>query len=304
MAALSFPTVSPLSCGFLSPPASKFVADAIEGTKMTMPSMAFLIQHPVSNSKIVFDLSIRKDLTKYHPGLQKHIATRHPLSSEKDVKSALALGNLDSSEVDYVIMSHVHWDHVGTPSDFPNATFIAGPSTAKLLRNEMGPDLFNPFFEPDLLPLDRTVELPATPESGKSDVFNTKHSWRWQSVSRIKNAIDMFNDGTIYIVNSPGHAPGHLNALVRIADNKWVYLAADACHHARILKGEVDFGSWKNDKGRTVTIHSDIDAAYNTLNMMRQLQKSGLDGVPVEVILAHDGEWESQNARYFYPNHL
>jgi glyoxylase-like metal-dependent hydrolase (beta-lactamase superfamily II) len=300
----SYPTISPLSCGFLSPPALKFVADAKKGDKLTMPSMAFLIQHPTSKSKIVFDLSIRKDLSKYHPGLQKHLETRHPLSSEKDVKSALALGNLDSSEINYIIISHVHWDHIGTPSDFTTATFISGPSTGALLRNEMGPDLSNPYFEPELLPYDRTIELPPTLNSTKGEVIDRKHGWYWQRVSTIPNAIDMFHDGTVYIVDSPGHVPGHLNALVRIAEDKWIYLAADACHHSRIFNGEVDFGSWQDDKGRTVTIHKDLDAAYRTLNLMRQLQKDGIDGVPVEVILAHDGEWEKKNAGHFFPNHL
>ena len=299
-----YPIVSPLSCGFLSPPAWKFLADAKEGEKLTMPSLSFLIQHPQPKSKIVFDLSIRKDLTKYPIGLQKHLETRNPLSSEKDVKSALSLGDIDSSEINYVIMSHVHWDHIGTPSDFTTATFIAGPNTGKLLKNEMGPDLFNSYFEPNLLPSDRTIELPLPPESGKGDIFDSKHGWHWQNAYILPHAIDMFHDGTIYIVNSPGHVPGHLNALIRISQDKWVYLAADACHHVRIFKGEVDFGSWQNDRGRRVTIHNDLNAAYKTLDTMRKLQKDGLDGAEVEVILAHDGDWEKENARHFFPNHL
>jgi hypothetical protein len=216
LAMAAYPTVSPLSCGFLSPPARKFLAHAKEDEKLTMPSLAFLIQHPASKSKIVFDLSIRKDLTKYHPGLQKHIATRTPLSSEKDGKSALAL----SADIDYVIFSHVHWDHVGTPSDFTKVTFIAGHNTSKLLRKELGRDLFNPYFEADLLPVDRTIELAAVPPSGKSEVFDKKHGWYWHPFLGIPHVIDMFNDGTIYIINSPGHVPGHLNALVRIAEDR------------------------------------------------------------------------------------
>lgn len=302
----TYPTVSPLSCGYLSPPASKFLADAKPGEKLTMPSLAFFIQHPPTNSKIVFDLSIRKDLTKYHPGLQKHLETRHPLSSANDVKSALALGNVDAADVDYVIVSHVHWDHVGTPSDFSNATFIAGHNTNKLLRNEMGEDLYNPFFEPDLLPAERTVELPAVPGSagGQGEVFDEKRGWCWRSLKSIPNVVDLFNDGTVYVVDSPGHLPGHLNALVRVAEDRWVYLAADACHHKRIFNGETDFGAWKDEKGRTATIHKDVPAAYKTLEMMRTLQREGLGGVPVEVVLAHDGEWQKEKAELFFPNHL
>ena len=293
MADSTYPTVSPLKCGFLSPPASKFISDARLDEKMT------------SNSKIVFDLSIRKDLTKYHPGLQKHIATRDPLSSENDVRSALALGGLPVEEIDYVIVSHIHWDHVGTPGDFTRATFIAGHNTGKLLRNEMGPDLANPYYEPDLLPAERTIELPATPSAGgNTGVFNSERGWHWSSKQPLTDVIDMFNDGTMYIVDSPGHVPGHLNALIRVAQDKWVYLAADACHHARIFKGEVDFGSWTDEQGRKAWIHKDIDAAYRTLGIMRRLRDEGLDGVPVEVILAHDGEWEKNNAVHFFPNHL
>jgi glyoxylase-like metal-dependent hydrolase (beta-lactamase superfamily II) len=301
---MAYPTVSPLRCGYLSPPASKFLADAPDGEKLTMPSMAFLVQHPASKSKIVFDLSIRKDLTKYHPGLQAHLKTRVPLDSENDVKSALALGEMDTSEINFVIVSHVHWDHTGTPSDFTSATFIAGHNTGKLLRNEMGADFYNPFYEPDLLPADRTIELPAVPTSEKGEVFDKTHDWYWRRLLPIQHAIDMFNDGTIFIVDSPGHLPGHLNLLVRAAADKWIYLAADACHHMRIFKGETDFGTWLDENGRAVTIHKDLDAAYKTLGVMRELQKNGLNGVPVDVILAHDGEWEKRKAAHFFPHHL
>ncbi|KAH8797955.1 beta-lactamase-like protein [Xylogone sp. PMI_703] len=299
-----YPTVSPLSCGYLSPPAWKFLSDAAPDAKLTMPSLSFLIQHPTTGANVVFDLSIRKDLTKYHPGLQKHIETRHPLSSENDVKSALALGNMACGDVNYVIMSHIHWDHVGTPSDFENATFVVGAGTGRLLRNEMGEDLFNPFFEKDLLPAERTVELPQTEEVVRGKVFDPVHDWRWESVGRIPYAVDMFNDEMVYIVHSPGHVPGHLNMLVRISDQKWVYLAADACHHARILKGDAEFGSWENERGKRVTIHHDLRAAHKTLDIMRQMQKDGLNGVEVEIILAHDGEWEKKNADSFFPSHL
>lgn len=62
-----------------------------------------------------------------------------------------------------MILSHVHWDHVGTPSDFSNATFIVGSGTLDLLKN--GAEPFNPAeeYNPDELPASRTVELPPSP---------------------------------------------------------------------------------------------------------------------------------------------
>jgi len=97
------------------------------------------------------------------------------------------------------------------------AIFIAGNSTAKLLCNELGPDLYNPCFEADLLPSDRTIELLATPTSTAESghIFEPKHGWYWQRKALIAHAVDMFNDGTIYISNAPGQVPGHLNALIK-----------------------------------------------------------------------------------------
>ncbi len=37
---------------------------------------------------------------------------------------------------------------------------------------------------------------------------------------------------------------------------------------------------------------------------MRQLKRDGLNGGPVEVILAHDAVWEKEKAEFFFPNHL
>ena len=61
----------------------------------------------------------------------------------------------------------------------------------------------------------------------------------------------------------------------------------------RIFKGETDFGSWKDEQGRTVTIHKDLDAAYKTLDVMRELKKNNIVSPRAEagniVLAGHSG---------------
>jgi hypothetical protein len=78
---------------------------------------------------------------------------------------------------------------------------------------------------------------------------------------------------------------------------KWVYLAGDACHDRRIFRKEKEIGEWLDANGDTCCIHADRKAAEATIESIRILEAMG-----VEVILAHDVEWENneRNSRRFF----
>lgn len=113
----------------------------------------------------------------------------------------------------------------------------------------------------------------------------------------------MFQDGSVYIVDAPGHLDGHINLLLRTASGvygpKWVYLGGDACHDRRIIRGEKEIGEWHDVHGRVCCIHADKTQAMETIDRIRTLEKEG-----VEVILAHDVEWENdeKNKHRFFGN--
>ncbi|MCJ1327020.1 hypothetical protein MMC10_003686 [Thelotrema lepadinum] len=113
--------------------------------------------------------------------------------------------------------------------------------------------------------------------------------------------MDVFGDASVYVVHAPGHLPGHINLLVRVdadANNngngdgesgRWVYLAGDAAHDRRLLRGEVGIAEWDIEGGGKGCIHFDKEAAEETLERIR-----GLERVEVEIVLAHDWEWEER----------
>ena len=298
----SFVKVSLLPSGFLSLPEHFFCADQHDKTiRNTVPSMSFLLQHPSSGHKIVFDLGMRRDPDAYPPSIQPHLKTRQPLFTVPDVSDSLRAGGLDPSGIDIVVLSHVHYDHVGTPSDFTRAKFIVGHGTRHLLKHGMTYHSAAK-FEEGLLPKDRTIELPGQANMPNYErpvendfppteglellVPGVEHQWR--ELEPFANAIDIYGDGLIYIIDSPGHISGHLNLMAKVGEGQWVYLAGDACHHSKILDGKTAMATWF-ENGQHVCIHVDKPLAEDTVRRIRKLKELGFSGSgTVKVVLAHD----------------
>ena len=106
----SYVTVSALEAGQLTLPESLFVTDADLEKRATVPSLSFLISHPAADgktTKIVFDLGLKRDLSKYPPAQQAHIANRQPVILHPDCADSLRAGGLDpAKDIDIVILSH------------------------------------------------------------------------------------------------------------------------------------------------------------------------------------------------------
>ena len=108
--------VHALQAGHLTLPERFFVHPASDTARRTVPSLSFLIQHedPISRkvTRVLLDLGLRRCVERYPEPIQKHISTRQPLTTDPDVTKSLATGGLGPDDIDYVIYSHVHWDHV------------------------------------------------------------------------------------------------------------------------------------------------------------------------------------------------
>src|SRR5687768_10801423 len=49
---------------------------------------------------------------------------------------------------------------------------------------------------------------------------------------------DYFGDGSFYLLNTPGHAIGHLGGLARTSSNPdtFIFMGADLCHHPGVMR--------------------------------------------------------------------
>lgn len=266
-----------LSGGYLHLPMKYFVAGSDSNDVRRVPSMSWLLEHEPTGQKVIFDLGIRQDIENYTPAVFERLQNVIKSEVSEDVFASLSQKKVDlESDIRAVIFSHLHYDHIGNPSKFgPETKFIIGPGAKSLLHGKDSyPYNAKSHFDSKLLPSDRTVELP----------YGTDTSF-WSPLGPFPEAHDFFGDHSMYIVNAPGHCPGHVNLLVRVGVSQWVLLAGDTTHDIRILNGVGETAFYIDDQtGLSKCAHHDNELAQIHLQRVQELAK--LDSV--QVILAHD----------------
>ena len=278
--------VSALNAGRVNMPAELFVSNASQGEESVMPCLSFLIHHHSTGTRMLFDLGIRNDIRDIPP-FQKS-AEKFVLDSD-DVCTSLDKGDLGPGDITYVVLSHCHWDPVGDTRLFPRAQFVVGSESRSL-------------FEPGY-PADPTSTfLSGTLPEGRTQYLDVD-SGAWKPIGPFPKTLDFFGDGSMYLVDAPGHLPGHMNLLVRTSsDGGWIYLVGDAAHDWRLLLGESEIGMFSGDDGVLQCMHRDKAVAEETIRRIQKLLK-----VPrVRVVLAHDKEFERNpdNKQFYFPGKI
>ncbi|KAK9321090.1 beta-lactamase-like protein [Lipomyces orientalis] len=190
------------------------------------PSFSFLIEHP-SGRRLVFDLGLRKDYKNLPPIVQKFLADfGWEITVQKNISEILEENGVPSSTIEAVIWSHHHFDHVGDISTFPSSTeIIVGPGF-------------------------KSAYLPGWPTNENSSL--AEKDWEDRTIQELSynsdneelaigsfRAVDFFGDGSYYILDSLGHAVGHIAALARVtvggqgaSSDTFVLMGGDTCHFA------------------------------------------------------------------------
>ena len=179
-------------------------------------------------------------------------------------------------------VSHIHFDHSGDPTPFTKAKFLLGGESEALLKAGFPANPDSNFYQ-DTVPLDRTEFLYPT-------------STGWAALGPFPHGLDYFGDGSLYLVDAPGHVPGHLNALVRTgpAEGDWIYLAGDTAHDVRLLDSVRQICVY-HDGG---SAHVDHVAAAEHIKRVRALR----DHYGVKILLAHAYRWDEERKDTYLPN--
>ena len=187
----------------------------------------FLISN--GNRHVIFDLGVRRDWENYSPSTVSIIKKTTTVETKKNVSEILdsevtGVG-IKSQDIDAVIWSHHHFDHVGDPSTFPRSTdLVVGPG-------------FKKQYWPG---------YPTNPEAALLDSDVRGRNFREADIpkgaSGLKvgrfDAMDYFGDGSFYLLDAPGHSVGHLCGFARVTStpDSFVFMGADSCHHVGLIR--------------------------------------------------------------------
>ncbi|KAL8824770.1 MAG: hypothetical protein Q9170_008046 [Blastenia crenularia] len=192
-------------------------------TGLNAPIYCFLITH--ASSHIIFDLGVRPDWQNYAPKVKTLISATTTATPGADVASLLKNNtsglNIRSTDINAVIWSHNHFDHIGDITTFPpNTELVVGAGV-------------------------RTASWPGWPSNADGGVHDSDKEGRTVreiAFSGFKigrfDAFDYFGDGSFYLLDAPGHATGHMCGLARTTAEppSFVFMGADACHHIGVLR--------------------------------------------------------------------
>jgi N-acyl homoserine lactone hydrolase len=169
---------------------------------------AFLIVHP--RGSLVWDTGAVPDDSWTPTG--QPVARRiylsdgreRPVTVTRSISGQITAAGVQPSQVTYLALSHAHWDHTANANAFASATWL----TRQVERDAMLP------AAPPAVPQPSTF---ARLRTSKSVLVNGEH--------------DVFGDGSVVLLPTPGHTQGHQALYVKLSNTGGVVLAGDLYHY-------------------------------------------------------------------------
>lgn len=230
-----------------------YYVEGDEGDYLKGPVPSYLIDHP--KGRALFDTGMgeryRRDFDNALPANKFGLQWFEGM----DIATRLRAIDIDPASIDWIINSHLHIDHCGGNSHFPNATMIVQAPELATARSQPEPGLYEA--------LDY--------ETG-------------QPVRAIEGELDLFGDGTVRIVPTYGHTPGHQSVIVRLPKGE-VLLCGDCCYTERNLDLMVQ-----------PRATADLELGRTTMDRLSKLRASG-----TRMLFGHDGrQWATirENAEF------
>ena len=162
------------------------------GVPLDVVDNCYLIRH--SRGDLIWDTGIPDSVAKSQEGFGG--ANGAPVwKRAKTLEAQLAEIGLKPADIKYLAVSHTHPDHIGNAELFPQALLLVQQA-----EYEWASPLGTPRFKPE------------------------------HPVQKLNGDYDVFGDGSVVILSTPGHTPGHQCLMVRLPSAGAVILSGDAVH--------------------------------------------------------------------------
>ncbi len=212
-----------LNCGEgVAGDVSRWSPGVNEGKSQPFSENCYLIQH--AREWFLWDTGVPDAVAKMPDGLKPADPRAILWHRPRTLADQLAEIGVRPESIGYVGISHTHPDHVGNVDLFPRARVLM-----------QKPEHDWAF-------------------AGGKKPFSPDHP-----VQELEGDLDVFRDGSVVVLSTPGHTPGHQSLLVHLARTGWIVLTGDAAHFR---------SNW--DARRVPSINADRE---KTLASMERLSK-------------------------------
>jgi glyoxylase-like metal-dependent hydrolase (beta-lactamase superfamily II) len=202
-------------CGTMQTDLTRFRLEPSEVATNVLATPCFMVAHP--RGTLMWDVGAVPDQDWMPTGspVAHHLTlpdqSTRDLMLNKQLVSQLAEAGYRPEDINYLALSHYHWDHVANANAFANATWLVRKVERDMMFAEMPP-----------------VTMPTWYAQLKEA----------KSVEIEGETYDVFGDGTVVLMNAPGHTAGHQTLYLKLAQTGDVMLSGDLYHftEARALK--------------------------------------------------------------------
>jgi metal dependent hydrolase len=187
----------------------------LKNEKMIFPAGVFLIKHK-EKGYILYDTGYHYDIEAKFRYCLYRLGTPVRMKKRYQISFLLQSKGINPEEIKYVILSHLHPDHLGGASFFPNARFILTEDVFEVYQK---PKLKDLIFK-EFLPLDFEDRLMIIDPEQRNSSFP------------YRPICDLFGDGSLLVSSVSGHAKGQACLFIPSYN---LLIAADLCWGVNLL---------------------------------------------------------------------
>lgn len=212
------------------------------GTKVKAPDFLYVVDHP--SGLVVVDSGVSPDFAREFG--EPAIILREDDSVVRKLESIGA----KPSDVYCVIQTHLHYDHAGGLLSLPDARVLVQRRELEFARN-------TPSYQ-----------------QGSYDPRCYSHEVHWEVID---GELDLFDDGLVRLIPTPGHTPGHQSVLVSLEEAPV------------LLAGDIHYSLEKMRERRLPAIVWSPDAMLESWELAERLEREA----GARVLISHELGFET-----------